>query len=94
MWNPSRVPAPARRIEYFTPGQWDLYSVGEGWFDYLAQPGVQFAAGRPAAIGWNKAVAGPGAVAPAWAFRSGGMIWIWPQMFADSAGRPASRSRS
>lgn len=88
IWNSSRTAAPARRTEYFTAGRWDLSSLGTGWYDYLSEPGVQFTAGRPAALAWNKAVAGPSTTAAGWAVREGSYLRVAPQMFADSAGRP------
>ncbi|GAA4715648.1 S8 family serine peptidase [Phytohabitans rumicis] len=89
----------AERVEYFTPGTWDLESIGsEGWqTDELVARGVRLRTGKPARVEWNKAVAGPtlrgcvqsrfGAAVPC-VSRAGNALVAQLPLYGDAAGHP------
>ncbi|MCO1581749.1 S8 family serine peptidase [Crossiella sp. SN42] len=89
--------ASAERVEYFTPGNWDL-SVG-GWWgasgDLTAK--VKLEAGKSYRHEWNKAVNGPafhGTTSSAlgenhpWAWIKGDLIDVTVPWWSDAAGHP------
>jgi subtilisin family serine protease len=90
------VKAPQERIEYFTPGTWQLDSHGYwGPRDSLTDT-LTLAARRTYRIAWNKAVAGPTFHGGAdtrtgprpWAWRDGGAIDVVLPLYGDGDGRP------
>ncbi|MCW6008146.1 S8 family serine peptidase [Micromonospora sp. CPCC 205371] len=80
--------APQERIEYFTPGTWELQSNGYwGPRDSMDET-VRLEAGREYRIVWNKAVSGPAFPDGSWAVRRDGALDVTLPMYSDGAGRP------
>ena len=96
MW--SRATAvPQRRVEFFTPGQWELYVSPYGRPGAITSEVRDLHAGANPPIAWDKAVTGPSlrgttrtrAGERPWAWRDGSAIDVILPMLADAAGRPA-----
>lgn len=92
----ARTASQQERIEYFTPGEWDL-----NWFSgsaYLTETRQLVAYRPPARIAWNKAVTAPSLQGTTrnfvneelhpWSWRTGGKINVKLPMYGDAAGRP------
>ncbi|GIJ71759.1 S8 family serine peptidase [Virgisporangium ochraceum] len=90
------VTAGVERVEYFTPGRWQLMSGGSGGPRDTLSETIDLAARRTYRVGWNAAVAGPwirGTVLTPdgerpWAWRDRDAIDVLLPLYADAAGHP------
>jgi hypothetical protein len=90
------VKAGEERVEYFTPGRWQLMSGGAGGPRDTLSATLDLAAGRTYRVGWNRAVAGPwvhGTVMTLdgerpWAWRDRDAIDVVLPLYADADGHP------
>jgi len=99
IWSPgTRVPQ--SRIEYFTPGTWELHVTPYGRPAAPVSEIRDLRAGQNTPIAWDKAVFAPSlrgttrtrAGQRPWAWRDAGAVDVILPMYGDSTGRPATAS--
>ncbi|OLF19226.1 hypothetical protein BU204_02420 [Actinophytocola xanthii] len=97
----ARTASQQERVEYFTPGEWDLaWTTGPS---LLADTATLAAHRPPTRIAWNKAVTGPSLRGTTinyihedphpWGWRDDGRMSVALPMYGDAAGRPRMVSR-
>jgi subtilisin family serine protease len=78
--------APQERVEYFTPGTWELHSNGYwGPRDEMRET-VRLEVGGQYRLAWNKAVSGPAFPDGSYAVRRDGALDVTLPMYSDGAG--------
>ncbi|WP_033292683.1 S8 family serine peptidase [Amycolatopsis jejuensis] len=90
-------PASAERVEYFTPGSWDLVVGGGQRGSGFLSGTVKLEAGKSYRQEWNKAVNGPGFSGTTssslgqnhpWAWVKGDLVEVNVPWWSDAAGHP------
>ena len=84
-------PTATERIEYFTPGRWELASENlDNYPDSLFGHVADFKVGTPSTVEWDKAAYAPTFANPfdgePWARRTGGLIDVTVPFFGDASG--------
>jgi hypothetical protein len=99
MWSTATA-VPQTRVEYYTPGQWELFVSPYGRPSPPVSELRDLRTGWNRSIAWDKAVFGPSlrgttrtrAGQRPWVWRDGGAIDAILPMFSDAAGRPSTPS--